>query len=120
MALLNYILPLLAVAGGAYLLKCPPKNKNSFFAFKTQLAKLSDKTWHFAQKRCGIILIILGITLFFLSMLCHHLLGACVKCKFLLSILMCSLQAILIFSSLALVDFDIAESFDEKGNALLK
>lgn len=120
MPLLNYILPLLAATCGGYLLKYPPKNKNSFFAFKTPLARLSDKTWIFAQKRCGILLIVLGITLFFLSILCNHFLGSCVKYKLILNLLICSLQAILIFSSLSLVDFEIAECFDDKGNLILR
>jgi len=118
MALLNYILPILSITCGVFLLKYPPKNRDSFFAFKTQLARLSDKTWIFAQKRCGLVLLILGITLFFLSMLCQHFLGACVKCQLLLTLLICLLQAILIFSSLALVDFEIADTFDDKGNII--
>lgn len=118
MALLNYILPILSITGGAYLLMYPPKNRNSFFAFKTQLARLSKETWIFAQKRCGVLLVILGITLFLLTMLFQHFLGNCVSKKFVLTFLLILLQAIIIFSSLALVDFEIADSFDEKGKTL--
>lgn len=55
------LIPAIMLFYGRKIMKKPPKNKNSFFAYRTDRATKNDETWGFAHRYIGRLWFRLGI-----------------------------------------------------------
>lgn len=55
------LIPVIMICFGLKFMKAPPKNKESFFAYKTDRATKNDETWTFAHRYIGWLWFRLGI-----------------------------------------------------------
>lgn len=64
-----FILPVLIIFIGIWMLKYPPRKINWFIGYRTRRSMENEKVWKFANQYCGKLLIKLGTIMLFINIL---------------------------------------------------
>lgn len=115
----NLILPVLMLLLGISFLNSSPGKINRYYGYRTKRSMLNQDTWDFAHKSCGRIWkragaimlpvsIVVSIPIFWMNETMRGI----------LTILLETIQILVMVGSIALVERKLKREFDENGNPL--
>lgn len=115
----NSLIPITALIGGFWFVKYASK-KRSVFGYRTKRSLQNDETWRFAQSCCGMIWEMIGIsTLVPTWMLCALGYFMTLKQQCILSLVLVTVQMVILFIGTSSVDRSIKQHFDEEGHRII-
>lgn len=109
------LIPLTSLLAGMFFLKRTTSKRGSF-GYRSRLSMQNDATWRFAQSTCGIVLEMVAVATFFPTIMLEiigYFMG--LKLQAVLTLIIITIQMVLVVFAIAYVDRSIKRNFDKDG-----
>ena len=122
--IMDLLIPIMMIIIGVYFGKKPPKVINDFAGYRTSRSKLSEKTWIYANKRCGLLYLKIGLILLVLIVITNSLVEIVFGKVFTLdekgifTLIYTLVGTVGCIIPLPIVESELRKKFDDKGNYL--
>lgn len=113
--LASCLIPFTSLLAGIFFLKRTTSKRGSF-GYRSRLSMQTDATWRFAQSTCGIVLEMVAVATFFPTIMLE-VIGYFMERKVqgVLTLLIITIQMILVIFAISSVDRSIKRNFDQDG-----
>lgn len=119
MLLMNLVIPVTMIGFGKLFLCRPPKEINAVFGYRTAMSTKNKDTWEFAHHYCGRIWYIAGWIILPVSVIVSLLmLGKDDDTIGIYSGVLCTIQIVLIITSIIPTEAALKKNFDKYGNPI--
>lgn len=113
----NILIPIVMITGGYFMYKKPPKEINGLLGYRTTMSKKNQDTWKFAHDYCGRLWLKIGVIMMIPSILVQipflhageDAIGVC-------TLVLESVQVIVLIATIIPVEKALKQNFDENGN----
>lgn len=117
MYILFLLIPLLMIIFGRWMIKCPPKNINSFVGYRTSMSTKNMDTWNFAHKVCGKLWWKIGWIMLVLTIIVESVLMKFDKKLFNMGgVIILTIQCIILVISIFPVEKSLNRTFNKDGS----
>lgn len=109
------LIPFTSLLAGIFFLKRTTSKRGSL-GYRSRLAMQNDATWRFAQSTCGIVLEMVAVATFFPTIMLE-VIGYFMEREVqgMLTLLLITIQMVLIVFAISSVDRSIKRNFDQNG-----
>lgn len=109
--------PVLMIAMGNVFLKCPPKNINDIYGYRTTMSGKNQETWDFAHHYCGKVWHKVGWVLFVLTLpVMLPVIGKSEDTVGFTGGILVMIQCVVLVGSVFPVERALSKEFDKDGN----
>ena len=122
--IMDLLIPIIMIIMGVYFEKKPPKAINDFAGYRTSRSKLSEKTWIYANKRCGLLYHKIGLILLVVTVITNSLItivfGKVLTLdeKGIFTMIYALVGMVGCIIPLPIVESELRKKFDNKGNEI--
>ena len=120
MLVCNLLMPLIMIVGGYMMHKHPPKDINGVIGYRTTRSSKNIDTWRFAHDYCGRLWLKEGIVLLITTIIVQiPFAKSSVKVIGVMTIVMETIQLLVLIGSIFLVEKALKATFDGNGNRIM-
>ena len=117
MLVINLALPFAMIGFGKYFMRKAPIDINSIFGYRTAMSMKNKDTWNFAHRYCGKMWYIIGFVILPIAVIpMLFVIGKDSGCIGTVSTIVCAVQLIPLFGSVALTEKALRKNFDKNGD----
>ena len=114
--LCNILIPFIMLIAGFLMWKRTPTEINPFVGYRTKRSMKNKDTWNFAHVLCGKLWFFVGLVMLPSTVLAHvPLYRASEEALDILTIILVSIQTVILISSIAFTEIALSKAFTKEG-----